>query len=142
MMFLLPTGALTGCAKQSDLDVSNSNWRRRTPALMLPTPIRRRQQTIDDPNTQVAALQAQADQQSARLAVKPRLPISRIIRKAILGPGLVVMMNTAVKEPLQVLATIKNPTLGTTKEVELHLNAVGPTMLAMHRAQISTREMW
>lgn len=143
VMFLLLTGALTGCAKQSDLDASNSKLAAVNASLdAANTNLAAANKTIDDLKTQVTALQAQADQQSARLAVKPRLPISWIIRKAILGPGLVVMMNTAVKEPLQVLATIKNPTLGTTKEVELHLNAVGPTMLGHAQgADIDSRDV-
>ena len=130
VMFLLLATALSGCAKQSDLDAANAKLATASSSLEAANAnLAAANKTIDELKTEVAALQAQADQQGARLAVKPRLPISWIIRKALLGPGLVIVMNAAVKEPLQVLATIKNPTLNITKEVELHLNATGPTML-------------
>jgi len=127
--FLL-LAALDGCARQSDLDAANAKLVTANASLEAANAnLDAANRSIDELKTQVTTLQAQADQQSARLAVKPRLPISWIIRKALVGPGFVVVMNTALKEPLQVLATIKNPTLNTTKEVELHLNAAGPTML-------------
>jgi hypothetical protein len=44
------------------------------------------------------------------------------VRKAFLGPGLVVVLSTTVKEHIEVLATVRKPTLGTVKQVELNLD--------------------
>jgi hypothetical protein len=124
ILMLLLGGALCGCAKQSDLDAANAKLVTANASLEAAN------QTISDQKAQIAALQTQADQLNARLSIKPRLPVTFTARHQLLGQGLVVEVNTTIKQPLQVLATIKNPTLGTTKEVELELNGVRPTFIS------------
>jgi uncharacterized lipoprotein YajG len=121
---------LTGCARQSDLDAANAklaaaNATIETTNASLATATK----TIDDLKAQLAAVQTHSDPLNAQLAVKPRLPLAWIVRKAFIGPGLVVVLSTTVKEPIEVLATVRNPTLGTVKQVELHLNPSAPTSL-------------
>jgi uncharacterized lipoprotein YajG len=128
---------LAGCARQSDLDAANSKVAAANATIQANNAsLATATKTIDDLKAQVAALQAQNDQLSAQLAVKPRLPLAWIVRKAFIGPGLVVVFNTTVKEPLVVLATVRNPALGTVKQVELHLNASVPTDLGSRQGAV------
>jgi hypothetical protein len=121
---------LTGCVRQSDLDAANAKLAAANATIEITNAnLATATQTIDDLKAQLAAVQTHNDLQNAQLAVKPRLPLAWIVRKAFIGPGLVVVLSTTVKEPMVVLATVRNPTLGTVKEVELHLNPSVPTNL-------------
>ena len=128
---------LIGCVRQSDLDAANAklaaaNATIETNNASLATATK----SIDDLKAQLAAVQAQNDQLNTQLAVKPRLPLAWIVRKAFIGPGLVVVLSTTVKEPIEVLAPVRNPTLGTVKQVELHLNPSVPTNLGSSQGAV------
>ena len=114
---------LAGCAKKSDLDAANANLKKANADLATANAnLGAANKMIDDLKAQVAALQAQ-------LAVKPKLPVVIGVRKALLGGALMLVFNTTVKAPIQVLATVRNPTLGTEKQIELQLRAFAPTIL-------------
>jgi uncharacterized coiled-coil protein SlyX len=128
---------VAGCARQSDLDAANSKLAAANATIEASNAnLAAATKTIDDLKAQVATLQARNDQLNSQLAVKPRLPLAWKVRKAFIGPGLVVVLNTTVKEPLEVLATVRNPTLGTVQQVELHLNPSVPTNLGSSRGAV------
>lgn len=58
---------------------------------------------------------------------KPELPVSVSYRKAMMGPGLVAIISTTIKQPVPVIATFSNPNLGTSKKMEIHLSASSST---------------
>jgi outer membrane murein-binding lipoprotein Lpp len=119
---------LAGCARQSDLDAANAKLAAANAAIETSNAsLAAATKTVDDLKAQLAAAQTQNDQLDAQTAVKPRLPLAWIVRKAFTGPGLVVVLSTTVKEPIEVLATVETPTLGTVKKVELNLNPSAPT---------------
>jgi outer membrane murein-binding lipoprotein Lpp len=114
---------LAGCTRQSDLDAANAKLAAANAAIETSNAsLAAATKTIDDLKTQLAAAQKPNDQLDAQMAVKPRLPLAWVVRKAFLGPGLVVVLSTTVKEHIEVLATVRKPTLGTVKQVELNLD--------------------
>ena len=119
---------LSGCAKQSDLDAANANLAAANAQLATANAnLTTANQNIEDLKTQVAAMQAQNHELDAQLSVKPKLPVTLAVHKIFLTNSLTAVFNTTMKAPIQVLATVRNPTLGTVKEVELHLNPNAPT---------------
>jgi hypothetical protein len=128
---------LVGCARQSDLDAANAKLAAANAAIEISNAsLAAATKTIDDLKTQLAAAQKPNDQLDAQTAVTPRLPLAWVVRKAFLGPGLVVVLSTKVKEPIEVLATVRNPTLGTVKQVELHLDPSVPANLGSSQGAV------
>jgi hypothetical protein len=128
LLGLIPV--IAGCARQSDLDAANSKLAKATTDLATANEqLAEANKSIEDLKAQVAALQPPSEPTPPPPAVKPRLPVSWIVRKAFAGPGLMIVLNSAAKEPLKVLVTIRNPSLGTTKEVELPMFPSGSAML-------------
>jgi hypothetical protein len=128
---------LAGCARQSDLDAANAKLAAANATIETSNAsLAAATKTIDDLKTQLAAAQPQNDQINAQTAVKPRLPLAWVVRKAFLGPGLVVVLSTTVKEHIEVLATVRNPTLETVKQVELHLDPSVPANLGSSQGVI------
>jgi len=127
---LMTAALLTACARQSDLDATNAKLAAANATIETANAnLASATKTIDDLKAQLAAVQTNNDQVNAQTEVKPRLPLAWVVRKAFLGPGLVVVLSTTVKEHLEVLATVRNPTLGTAKQVELHLDPSVPANL-------------
>ena len=58
---------------------------------------------------------------------KPPLPVSISYRKAMFGAGLVAMLSTTTKQPIAITAKFENPSIGTNKTFELHLDANSAT---------------
>jgi hypothetical protein len=129
---------LFGCARQSDLDAANAKLAAANATIETANAnLAAANKTIDDLKAQLAAAQTQQnDQLTAPLAMKPPLPLAWIVRKAFQGPGLVVVLSTKVKEPIEVLATVRNPTLGTVKQVELHLDPSVPASLGSSQGAV------
>lgn len=97
---------VTACAPKSDLDAAKKQ--------------------IEELQAQITALSAENTHLKDQLAKKPELPVTLSLRKAVMGPGFVAAFNTTIKSPISVLVTIKSAALGTTKQLELHLNPTGP----------------
>jgi hypothetical protein len=134
---IMAAALLTACARQSDLDAANAKLAAANATIETANAnLAAANKTIDDLKAQLAVAQPQNDQLTAPLAVKPSLPLAWIVRKAFLGPGLVVVLSTKVKEPIDVLATVRNPTLGTVKQVELHLDPSVPASLGSSQGAV------
>jgi hypothetical protein len=115
--------ALSGCVWKSDLDAANTKLAKANTDLAVAA------KTIDDLKAQIATAQAQNAQLDAKLAVRPSLPVTMTTRKMLFSAALTAVFNTTVKTPIQVLVTVRNLTLGTAKQIELHLNPNMPTYL-------------
>jgi len=68
---------------------------------------------------------------SAGLANAADFPATVQYRKALTGPGYVVMINTTIKEDFPAIMTVKNSDIGTEKRYEIflswrHKNQYGP----------------
>jgi hypothetical protein len=134
---IMTAALLTACAPQSDLDAANAKLAAANGTIETANAnLAAANKTIDDLKAQLGAAQPQNDQLTAPLAVKPSLPLAWIVRKAFQGPGLVVVLSTKVKEPIEVLATVRNPTLGTVKQVELHLDPSVPANLGSSQGAV------
>ena len=68
-------------------------------------------------------LQAQLTNEAAK---KPDLPVSVSFRKARAAQGYVAVIDTTVKAPIAVLLTHKSASLGTRKQMEVHLDPGAP----------------
>jgi hypothetical protein len=82
------------------------------------------------PKSELDAANKRIRELEAQLAKKPEMPVNLAVRKAMMGPGLVAVFNTTTKSPVAALAVVKSAALGTTKQVELHLNPNAPTELS------------
>lgn len=65
------------------------------------------------------------------LASAADFPVIAEYRKALTGPGYVLMVNTTIKEDFPAILTVKNATIGTEKRYEIflkwrHKNQYGP----------------
>ena len=65
------------------------------------------------------------------LAIAADFPATAQYRKALTGPGYVVMVNTTIKEDFPAILTVKNAAIGTEKRYEIflkwrHKNQYGP----------------
>jgi hypothetical protein len=80
---------------------------------------------LEGAQTQIARLQTENAQLRDQLAERSALPVKVAFRKALLGPGLVAIFETTIKNSVSVLVTIQSASLGTTKTVELHLDPAG-----------------
>lgn len=122
--------AISGCAWKSDVDSAKAQL---SDAVKTGDSLRVQladaNKTIDDLHLQLSALQSQNEQLSARLAIKPQIPIAYFIRRVLLSRNLVINFTTTVKEPVTVLVTIKKPSLGTVKQYELRIDPAVPAAL-------------
>lgn len=80
---------------------------------------------LDAAQTRIAQLEQEVGQLRAQLARKPDLPITLGFRKALLGSGLVAVVETVEKKPLTILVTLDSAALGTKKSKEMRLNPTG-----------------
>jgi hypothetical protein len=65
------------------------------------------------------------------LASAADFPVTAQYRKALTGPGYVLMVNTTIKEDFPAILTVKNSTIGTERRYEIflswrHKNQYGP----------------
>lgn len=74
-------------------------------------------------------LEVKNSQLQAKVDEKPQLPVTVSFRKAMTGPGNVVILNTTVKTNVPVLITLHSAALGTSKTFERHLDPSHTTEL-------------
>lgn len=74
-------------------------------------------------------LEVKNSQLQAKVDEKPQLPVTVSFRKAMTGPGNVVILNTTVKSNVPVLITLHSAALGTSKTFERHLDPSHTTEL-------------
>ena len=121
---------LSACAPKSELDEANkkiAELQAQAAASQAETAkIRAEAEAAKNTNQN---LEAQNSQLQAKVDEKPELPVTLSFRKAIMGPGNVAIFNTTIKAPIAVLVNLHSAALGTTKQIELHLDSTHPTEL-------------
>jgi len=130
VMSLLVLVLLSACAPKSELDEANkkiAELQAQAAASQAETAkIRAEAEAAKNTNQN---LEAQNSQLQAKVDEKPELPVTLSFRKAIMGPGYVAIFNTTIKAPVAVLVNLHSAALGTTKQIELHLDSTHPTEL-------------
>lgn len=121
---------LSACAPKSELDEANkkiAELQAETAASHAETAkIRAEAEAAKNKNQN---LEARNSQLQAKVDEKPELPVTLSFRKAIMGPGYVAIFNTTIKAPVAVLVNLHSAALGTTKQIELHLDSTHLTEL-------------
>jgi predicted nuclease with TOPRIM domain len=130
VMPLLVLVLLSACAPKSELDEANkkiAELQAQAAASQAETAkIRAEAEAAKNTNQN---LEAQNSQLQAKVDEKPELPVTLSFRKAIMEPGYVAIFNTTIKAPVAVLVNLHSAALGTTKQIELHLDSTHPTEL-------------
>ncbi len=80
---------------------------------------------LDAAQVRVGQLEREVGSLRAQLARKPNLPITLGFREALLGSGLVAVVETVEKKPLTVLVSLESAALGTKKSKEVRLRHDG-----------------
>lgn len=77
--------------------------------------------------SQVTQLQLQIGQAKSLLAKKQAMPVKIGFRKALMGAGFVVVLNTAIKQDFPVVVIFKSKSLGTTYRYQVNLSQSVPS---------------
>ncbi len=130
---ILPVLALalcTACAPKSEVTrLQTENSRLQAQVMQLQVQVTQLQARAAQLQDQLMQRNTQLSQANTELARKPSMPVRISFRRAVMGSGNVVVLNTLIKADFPALVIFKSKSLGTTKTFQVNLHQNAPTEL-------------